>query len=140
VIAPTGSPFLLEEDIDVKNEFRCFFCLNPATSLAYYSKDYVCMNTRTIENPTLVCDECFDSPRIMSQISPLRGGMEGIYRFRFETIGKWDAKQLGYHLSRKGWEINHLATKPMRKLMWRIKFKNTPRREAHVGQSTQVSP
>jgi hypothetical protein len=102
--------------------------LNPATSLAYYSKDYILLGTRTIENPTLVCDECFNSPRIMNQISPLRGGSEGIYRFKFETIGKWTAKTLAYHLSRKGWEINHLANKPMRKLLWRIHYLNTPQK------------
>lgn len=103
---------------------KCFFCLNDADRVSYFSKDYLDLGTRTIENPTLCCPNCFDSPRIMNQITPLRGGKEGVYCFLFSSIGKWTSKQLAYHLSRKGWEINHLATKPMRKLLWRIHFLN----------------
>ena len=123
MFVPTFLPFFCL-DGGIMPNLRCFFCLNPASSLAYYSKDYFCNGTRTIENPTLVCDQCFDSPRIMNQISPLRGGLEGVYRFTFETIGKWTGKQIAYHTNRKGWEINHLATLPMRKLVWRIHFLN----------------
>ncbi len=118
---------------------KCFFCNNDASSLAYYSKDYAMMGTRTIENPTMVCDICFNSPRIMNQISPMRGGSEGIYRFKFESIGQWGNKQLAYHLAKKGWELNHLATKPMRKLMWHIHFRNQPKKENHVRDCQEVS-
>ena len=102
----------------------CFFCSNPATSIAYYSKLYVCFGKETIENPVLICDQCFLDKNIMMQISPQRRGTEGIYRFTFETIGKWNSKQIAYHTNKKGWEINHLATLPMRKLVWRIHFLN----------------
>lgn len=121
------------------SELKCFFCLNPADRLAYYSKDYELTGTRTIENPTLCCQQCFESPRIMNQITPLRGGKEGVYCFLFTSIAKWTAKQLGYHLSKKGWEINHLSTVPMRKLLWRIRFVNQPRKQKDDGICAQVS-
>lgn len=83
----------------------------------------------TIENPTLCCEPCHSSPKIINQINPMRGGDEGVFSFKFSTIGSWSNKQLAYHLSTKLWEINHLATKPMRKLLWRIHFLNSPIKE-----------
>ena len=120
--------------------FKCFFCNNEADRLAYYSKDYWLAGMgRTIENPTLCCSICFDSPRIMNQISPLRGGKEGVYCFLFSSIGKWTPKQLAYHLSKKGWELNHLSSKPMRKLLWRIHYVNKPRKpQKDAGSSIDV--
>jgi hypothetical protein len=119
--------------------FKCFFCNNEADRLAYYSKDYFMLGTRTLENPTLCCKLCFESPRIMNQISPMRGGSEGVYCFLFSSIGKWTAKQLAYHVSKKGWEINHLSTIPMRKLIWRIHFVNQPRKSKDNGICAQIS-
>lgn len=102
---------------------QCTFCLNPSDRIAYYSKDY--MGVRTIENPSICCKICYDSPRIMTQISPLRGGNEGIYCFLFESIGKWDKKTVAYHVAKKGWQINHLNERPWKKLMWHIHYKFT---------------
>lgn len=119
-------------------DFKCFFCGNEASMVAYYSKDYEMTGRRTLENPTLCCKLCFDSPRIINQINSNRGGAEGVYCFLFTSIGNWTPKQLGYHLSKKGWELNHLANKPMRKLLWRIKFVNQSRKSKDAGISEVV--
>ncbi len=111
------------------SEFKCFFCLNDADSIAYYSKDYFQLNTRTIENPTLCCEVCFNSPRIIDQINCNRGGSEGVYRFLFTSIAKWKKKQIGYHLSKRGWEINQMANKSWRKLLFRIWYTHQPNKD-----------
>ena len=100
--------------------FKCFFCSNPATSVAYYSKSYP--DGSTLENPTFCCNICFDSPRIINQINPVRGGDEGVYRFLFSTIGKWTPKQIGYYCSQKAYQINHLSSRYWRKLIFRIHY------------------
>ena len=110
-------------------EFHCFFCLNPADRVAYYSKSYGSQMGHTIENPTLCCESCYKSPRIINQINPMRGGDEGIFSFKFSAIGQWSNKQVAFYTSTRKWEINHLSTKPMRKLIWRIHFKFTPKKE-----------
>lgn len=110
--------------MEEKTTFRCFFCLNFATGISYYSKDY--KEGQSIENPTFTCDLCHDSPRIINQISPVRGGSEGVYRFLFTSIAKWNNKQLAYHVAKKGWVINHLSTPKWRRLLWRIHFINQP--------------
>ena len=120
-----------------ESSFRCFFCLNPADRLAYYSKDYC--GTRTIENPTFSCELCFKSPRIINQISPIRGGDEGVYCFLFSSIAKWTNKQIAYHLGKKGWEINHLSQRCWRKLFWRIHFLNQPPKVKPVGEFLEHS-
>ena len=115
------------------SEFNCFFCLNPADRIAYYSKSYGCQMGHTIENPTLCCEICYKSPRIINQINPERGGDEGIFSFKFSAIGAWNNKQVAFYLSNRKWEINHLSIKAMRKLVWRIHFKHLPRRENVTG-------
>ncbi len=105
-------------------EFKCSFCDKDATKIAYYSKAYPTGTGYTIENPTLCCDLCFKSPKIINQISALRGGDEGVFSFPFKKIGMWSKKELGFFLSHKKWEINHLSTLMMRKLIWRIHFKH----------------
>lgn len=110
-------------------EFFCFFCGKPAQRLAYYSKAYSSQMGCTQENPTLCCDECYSTPKIINQISPMRGGDEGIFSFKFSAIGKWNNKQVAFYVSTRKWEINHLSTKSMRKLIWRIHFKFTPKKE-----------
>ena len=119
--------------------FKCFFCGNKATLVAYYSKAYPSKMGSTIEHPTLCCDSCYKSPQIINQINPMRGGDEGVYSFTFENIGKWSNKQIAYHLSKKLWEINHLSTLPMRKLIWRIHFVNQPRKHKNAGSGTEIS-
>jgi hypothetical protein len=119
-----------------KEILKCFFCLNPATGISYYSKDY--REGSSIENPTFTCDICHASPRIINQINPVRGGSEGVYRFLFTTIAKWDNKVLGYHLAKKGWVINHLSTPKWRRLAWRIWFIYKPPKvqDKEEGQNT----
>jgi len=107
--------------------FKCFFCSNPANSVAFYSKSYP--DGSTLENPTLTCDTCFSSPRIMNQINPVRGGDEGVYRFLFSTIGKWTNKQIGWHCSKKAYQINHLSQRYWRKQIFRIHYLNQPKKE-----------
>lgn len=102
--------------------FKCFFCSNPATLVAYYSKAYSGKIGHTQENPELVCESCYRSPRIINQLSPIRGGDEGMFCFKFESIAKWSKKELAWHLSKKFYEINHLSNKHWRKLIWRIHF------------------
>ncbi len=119
----------------MKEKFKCFFCGNDADRIVYYSKAYGSKMGRTIENPTLCCESRRNSPRIVNQINPMRGGDEGIFSFKFETIGSWSNKQLAYHLSNKLWEINHLGTKPMRKLVWRIHFVNRKPKDAGSCQT-----
>jgi len=121
------------------SKLKCFFCLNDANSVAYYSKDYLLTGRRTIENPTLCCDLCFHSPRIINQINQTRGGDEGVYRFLFTSIGKWTPKQLTYHLSKKGWEVNHLNSKPWQKLIWRIHFVSQPKKESDGNKPDESS-
>lgn len=106
---------------------KCFFCSNPATAVGFYSKSYP--DGSTLENPTLVCESCFTSPRIINQINPVRGGDEGVYRFLFSTIGKWTNKQIGWFCSKKAYQINHLSQRYWRKLIFRIHFLNQPKKE-----------
>ncbi len=115
---------------------KCFFCLNPATSVAYYSKSYP--DGSTLENPTFVCESCFTSPRIMNQINPVRGGDEGVYRFLFSTIGKWTPKQIGYYCSQKAYQINHLSSRYWRKLIFRIHYIFQPKRGINEGDRNSL--
>ena len=115
---------------------NCFFCLNPADRVAFYSKHYPHSGKGTLENPTLCCRICYESPRIIGQINPLRGGDEGVNCFSFSDIGKWSNKQVAYFTSRKLHEINHLSTIPMKKLIWRIHFVSKPQ---NAGKSVGLS-
>lgn len=99
---------------------KCFFCSNSANAVAFYSKSYPYGST--LENPTLVCDLCFTSPRIINQINPMRGGDEGVYRFMFSSIGKWSPKQIGYYCSPKAYQLNSLSSRYWRKLIFRIHY------------------
>jgi hypothetical protein len=112
----------------LKSNFRCFFCLNPADRIAFYSKHYAYSGKGTLETPTLCCQFCFDSPRIIGQLNPLRGGDEGVRCFLFSEIGKWSKKQIGYFTSSKLHELNHLSSKPMKKLVWSIHYRNQPKK------------
>lgn len=120
-------------------DFKCFFCLNDADRVAYYSKTYGSQMGHTIENPTLCCELCYRSPRIINQINPMRGGDEGIFSFKFSIIASWNNKQLAYHLSKRLWEINHLSQRHWRKLIWRIHFVNQPRKIKNNDDSSNSS-
>lgn len=108
--------------------FKCLFCSNPGDRIAYYSKSYGSKMGHTIENPEITCESCYRSPRIINQLSPMRGGDEGMFSFKFEAIAKWSKKELAWHLSKKFYEINHLSNKHWRKLIWRIYFSYQPRK------------
>jgi len=100
--------------------FKCFFCDQPASLVAFYSKACGSRMGRTLENPELVCETCYRSPRIINQLSPMRGGDEGMFSFKFEAIARWSKKELAWHLSKKFYEINHLSSKHWRRIIWRI--------------------
>ena len=74
----------------------------------------------------------------MNQINQTRGGDEGINCFLFSDIAKWSNSQIGYFTSKKLHEINHLSSKPMKKLIWRIKFVNQPRKAEDTGIGNQI--
>jgi hypothetical protein len=93
----------------MKDEFKCFFCGNPATLLGYYSKLYP-SGMDTIETPTFFCSTCWQDDSKRNEINAMRGGIEGVYCLLFSTIGKMDIRTLSIcYLSRKNKEINHLA-------------------------------
>jgi hypothetical protein len=117
---------------------KCFFCDNPADRIGYYSKFYHHSNLETIENPTLYCFDCWNSPN-RNEISQVRGGSEGVYCFLFTSIGEWTNKKVAWYTNKKGWERNDLANLGMRKLMWRIKFRFTPRKDKDDSVSTPIS-
>jgi len=121
----------------MKDDYRCFFCNGEADRIAYYSKSYGSKMGYTIENPTICCRTCYQSPRIMNQINSTRGGDEGIFSFTFKKIGEWDNKELAYHLSQKLWEINHLSTRLWKKLIWRIHFTNKPRKNSNEDKTEE---
>jgi len=104
--------------------YKCFFCDGKADRIAFYSKSYPNKAGYTIENPTICCSLCYKSPQIINQISPIKSGDMGIFSFKFDAIGKWTNKELGFYLSKKKWDVNHLAVKPMKKLIWRLHYLN----------------
>jgi len=106
--------------------YKCFFCEQEADRIVYYSKYYPYSNRDTIENPTLCCPRCWANGTAREMFFKPRGGMECITKFLFEDIGQWNRKQIGRHLSTKGYEVNHLANKTWRKMLWHIHYCNMP--------------
>ena len=118
----TSSPFLLE--------YRCFFCNEPAVLIGYYSKVYQ-SNKDTIENPTFFCQSCWETKR--NEISAMRGGIEGVYCITFKRIGKTDPKTLAcLYLSKKNKEINQMANKVWRKMVYRIHYLSLPKKNKNA--------
>ncbi len=110
----------------MENEFPCFWCGNPADRVGYFSKYYGESDRDTIENPTLVCGSCW--PIHKKEINQSRGGMEGVFCFTFESIGKLPSKKIGWLVSKKGFKTNHLSFFGWRKRMWRIHLKFQPKK------------
>jgi len=110
------------------HEFRCFFCTGNADRIAYYSKDYP-SGKSTIENPHLICPECYKNSSVRDQIHQHRGGIEGISNFSFGFISSLPKKKIGYIISSKFHETNHLANKFWRKQIFRIHYTHQPKRE-----------
>lgn len=125
--------------MDRQSPFTCFFCGERATSIGYYSKGYPNINRSTVENPTLCCNTCFNSPKIMDQINPHRGGEEGIYRFLFISLGKMNTKEIGFLTGRKNYEINHLSSRVWRKIVFNIHYLSLPPKERKVICSSATS-
>ena len=44
-------------------------------------------------------------------------------------------KEIGWLTSKRGWEINHLATKPFRDLLFSIHYKNIPSKNENLIDS-----
>jgi hypothetical protein len=107
-------------------ELPCFFCRERATLLGYYSKFYPELNRGTRENPTLFCESCWKIHRY--DIGQVRGGMEGVWCIRFEDLAKMPKKKIAWMLSKRGFEINHLANKTWRKQLWRIYYLHQKKR------------
>ena len=106
--------------------YKCFFCEQEADRIIFYSKYYPPSNQDTIENPTFCCPKCWANGTAKEMFFKPRGGMECIAKYLFEDIGQWNRKQIGRHLSNKGYEINHLANKMWRKILWHIHYCNMP--------------
>ena len=106
-----------------ENEFLCFFCKQPANLIAYYSKIYQESGRYTIENPTLICNQCFENQTIREQLNASRGGWENVESLSFKRIANMSGKAIGMLLSKSGKEVNHLNTKLWRKLFFRIHYK-----------------
>ena len=117
-----GSPFLLEEVV-MENEFPCFFCKEPASMIAYYSKIYQESGRYTIENPSLICEKCFQDTSKKEKLNASRGGWDGVTAISFKRIAEMTEKAIGIFLSKSGKEVNQLSSKIWRKLFYRIHFK-----------------
>ncbi len=104
------------------NPYKCFFCEDEASMIVFYSKYYPFSDRDTIENPSFCCPKCWANGTARQKLFYPRGGREGILKFLFEDISKWDKKTVGWHLSKKGYEINHLANKTWRKFLWHIHY------------------
>ena len=115
------------------NEFPCFFCSAPADRLGYYSKYYGESDKDTIENPTLFCESCW--PLHKKEIGQVRGGREGVFYIKFDSIGKYQNNKVGFLLGKKKFEINHLATLGWRKKIWRIHLTHQPKKEREKNET-----
>ncbi len=102
----------------------CFFCEEPADRIVYYSKYYPHSDQDTIENPTLCCQKCWATGEAKNTLFIFRGGMECVSKFLFADIAKWTKKNIGRHLSNRGYEINHMANKAWRKTLFYIYYSN----------------
>ena len=123
-IVPRSAPFLLE--------FRCFFCNEPAVLIGYYSKVYQ-SGKDTIENPTFFCQSCWENKNKRNEINAMRGGIEGVYCITFKRIGQTDPKTLAcLYLSKKNKEINQMANKVWRKMVYRIHYLNLPKKNKNA--------
>jgi len=54
--------------------------------------------------------------------------MDGVYCLTFDSIAAMPKKKIAWQLSNKGFEINHMANKMWRKLLWHIFYSNQPKK------------
>ncbi len=103
---------------------KCAYCELPAIKLYFYSKTYSDTGKDTIESPIICCDEC--SLKARQDLSINRGGIEGVFYRTFKMIAKMSEKEIGFFCAKKGKEMNHLANKQWRQLIFRIHYLNLP--------------
>ena len=114
---------------------KCLYCDQNATKLYYYSKTYQ-SGRDTLESPILSCEECTLKAR--QDLSICRGGTEGICCRTFKQIAQMTEKQISCFCSKRWKEVNHLANKPMRQLIFRIHYLNLPSKKE--SNQNHVSP
>lgn len=102
---------------------RCLYCQEKASKLLFYTKIYP-SGKDTIESPIFSCDAC--SPRAIQDLNICRGGIEGVRTYTFKQLGAMKEKEIGFLTSKKGKEINQLATKTFRQLLFSIHYRNRP--------------
>lgn len=102
----------------------CLYCQDrPAIKFLYYTKTYP-NNKSTLETPIFCCEEC--TTKAVKDLSFCRGGIEDTKCYTFKQLGKMKEKEIGWLTSKRGWEINHLAIKPFRDLLFSLHYKNIP--------------
>lgn len=102
---------------------KCQYCDSTAGLLIYYSKLYP-SGKDTIESPLFICLNCIDKAK--QDLNVCRGGIEGHKIITFKHLGGMQGKAVGKLCSRRGYEINHLATKTYRELIFSIHFQSKP--------------
>ncbi len=118
---------------------KCFFCEAPADRIIFYSKYYPHSDRDTIENPTLCCPTCWANGTAQKTLFSNRGGMECVSKFLFSDISKWTKKNIGRHLSNKGYEVNQMANKAWRKTLWHIHYSSQEPKRRIDGYRENVS-
>jgi len=111
---------------------KCLYCGEKATQLKFYTKDYP-SGKPTIESPIFCCNNC--SEKAKQDLSICRGGIEGIQTITFSELGKMKERDIGKLCARRGYEINHLANKVWRSLLFRIHYQNQPSRKEILKDS-----
>jgi len=111
---------------------KCLYCGEQASQLKYYTKLYP-SGKDTIENPILCCSECSEQAR--QDLSIHRGGIEGIKTITFRELARMKEKHIGRMCSKRGYELNHLANKIWRSLIFQIHYKNQPSKKEILKDS-----
>jgi hypothetical protein len=111
---------------------RCLYCGEPANQFKFYTKSYP-SGKSTIENPILCCSDCSDRAR--QDLAIHRGGIEGVQTITFSELAKMKEKNIGRLCAKRGYEINHLANKIWRSLLFQIHYKNQPSKKEILKDS-----
>ena len=110
------------------NEYRCFFCEEPADRIGFYQETYP-TGKETIQCPTLFCASCWNDPSKKNQIAPTQGSVRGVFCKLFSTLGKLTTKEIGFLTGRKNYQVNHLSSRVWRKIVFNIHYLNIPPKE-----------
>ncbi len=101
----------------------CLYCQQKASKLLFYSKEYP-SGKDTIESPIFSCESC--TSQALRDLNICRGGIEGIKTYTFKQLGAMKEKEIGFLTAKRGKEINHLATKAYRNLLFSIHYQCRP--------------